>query len=270
MNFIDSFNNIFSVMPFLAWLGIIYLVVSYFFWREARILNKDRNSIFDLWFVSFFGMAIWGRMSFVGANWSALYEGLPWSLLPYERYANNIYLFRLLPWKFITVWDGGFLFSGVAVAFIVISFAYIVLVKKWSWKQMMMPIITFSQYLLSLTLVVYGSLMRYENAVILGLFLLLAVIIITIVRSLFSDKYFVVKYVFPIYTLLSELFIGYIFYSAQVALIDKINVGLLILVTIIMVIKYLTELLRPKTTIESISAVKPISPIVLNKPVKIS
>jgi len=270
MNFIDSFYNIFSVLPFLAWLGIIYLLVSYFFWREARILNKDRNSIFDLWFFNFFGMALWGRMSFVGANWSALYEGLPWSFLPYERYANNIYLFRLLPWKFITVWDGGFMFSGIAVAFLIVSFIFIVFIKKWSWKQMMMPIITFSQYLLSFTLVVYGSLMRYENVVILGLILLVVVIVISVVRALFSEKYVVIKYIYPLYTLLSELFIAYIFYSAQVALVDKINVGLIILMTIIMIIKYLTELLKPKTTIESISAVKPISPIVLNKPVKIS
>jgi hypothetical protein len=74
-----------------------------------------------MWILTILFAMLWGRVSFIISNWE-FFDSLPWALAPYERYGDNVYFFRLLPWNFFDLRDGGFLFTGIFSAYIFLLF----------------------------------------------------------------------------------------------------------------------------------------------------
>jgi len=223
-------NEVLSNIGFGPLLAIVILTGLYFYWLLSRKVGKDVNSIFDLWFVGFFAMFIWGRVAYIIAFWSQ-FESLMWFYLPYEKFADKVYLFRLLPWKLFAVWDGGILFSGMIVAFLLFSFIYIVFLKKWRWREMLKPVMVSTNIMLGLLFLVYGILVVKSEIAICGVILMLSVIVFIFDKAKNP-------LIGAIYCVLSTLFVGYIFMLQDVTTIDQINVIAIVVVGVMMALWY--------------------------------
>jgi hypothetical protein len=161
---VDQIEEVLSgwgVYPLPLWLFFlllfgIFLIGMYFFWWRARLTGKDRNSIFDLYFVSGFIALVWSRVSYILANISS-FTDIPWSIFPYEKYVDGVYVFRLLPWRYLRIWDGGILFTGLFAGFSIAAFIYATRIKKWNWRQIMSSVVVSSNLMFGLTLYIYGA-----------------------------------------------------------------------------------------------------------------
>ncbi|MCA9375060.1 hypothetical protein KC622_01875, partial [Candidatus Dojkabacteria bacterium] len=176
---------------FLPSLGIVYVLSLVLFWYESKHVNKDSNSVFDQWFVATFVMMIWGRVAYVINNWGE-FSNWYWFYIPYEKYGDQVYLFRAMPWKLFRFWDGGFLFIPMFLCYLVISYLFVVYYKRWRWREMMIAILGSANFMLALTLILYGIFINDDNIRNYGIFILVLVaaylIITAILKSLYRKK----------------------------------------------------------------------------------
>ncbi len=272
---ISSIENI-GFLP----LFLVGLLISLFlFWYESYT-HKDRNSIFDMWVLTILAAMIWGRISFVIVNWE-IFKDLPWSLAPYERYGEAIYFFRLPPWKFIDLSDGGFLFTSIFTAYLVFAFFYNILVKKWKWREMFFPVIISAQAFLAITLVVYGALSGFTDIVYGGLTVasltLLFFLIIIILRLIFRKNInynvnildTLIHFLVIIFVLISFIIITRLFFSYEISTLDRINVYVMNIIAIFTTIYFLfIEKKEDKAESVIIGKRKPVT-ININKPIKV-
>lgn len=152
---IDVVKNFASSIGFIPTLVILALFGLYIFWSESHTTRKDRNSVFDIYLLVFILTVIWGRVSYIISN-PVDFEGLIWSIAPYEKYSDGIYYFRLLPWKYFKIWDGGFLFISMYVAFTILAFTVSTYLKKWRWREMIGVISISASAMLGLSLAFTG------------------------------------------------------------------------------------------------------------------
>ena len=111
-------NFVRMINPFLG-LMIIFFVGMYVFWKEASRSRKNNSSVFDSFLFSvLFGIII-GRIVYIVLDWNE-FSSYTWYWLPYERYGDQIYMFRLLPWRFLRIWDGQLdvLFTFIGLLFL--------------------------------------------------------------------------------------------------------------------------------------------------------
>lgn len=245
---------------------IIFIIGMYIFWRECRLVKKDNNSVFDIWFINTLVISIWSRIAFILAN-PTIFENVRWFYLPYERFNETIYLFRSLPWKFFAIWDGGFLFTAVAFAYLFSSFIAITMVKKWSWKEMLNPVVISSQFMLSLALIGLAILINKEDLLLYSfiLFFMWLIYAIYIYFAKRSHKYSLMTI---FYTGISFSFIGIMFWIQSENIVDRINTILLILMVIIILYLYVKKDKVENVIIEDVSNVRPIT-ITANKAIKL-
>lgn len=227
-----SIIEFFGQVGFLPMFFVGLLLSLYLFWRES-FLHKDRNSVFDMWLLTILVAMLWGRLSFIISNWE-LFDSLPWALAPYERYGEEVYFLRLLPWKFFDLRDGGFLFTGIFSAYLLYAFFYNTYVKKWRWREMFLPVILSAEALLVFTLIAYGSVAGYQDIVSGGL--LIAAVIAMFVSLIMFLRWMMKKSVkfevltglihllVIIFIIISFSLITYLFFSYEISLVDKINV----------------------------------------------
>ncbi|MCK9369012.1 hypothetical protein M0R04_03565 [Candidatus Dojkabacteria bacterium] len=171
MNIVEIVREFISDVGFLPVVIFAFLVCLYVYWEQSKRANKNENSIFDGFFISSFFMVIWGRISYIFSNPSN-YEGLVWSLVPYEKYPDGLYIFRLLPWRYFRIWDGEFLFTGLFIAFVIASFLYCTVIKKWRWREMMATIILSSTVFLGTLFSIIGFVNSVKSLFIQGVVLL--------------------------------------------------------------------------------------------------
>lgn len=227
---ITQINTVLTRIGFGPLLVVAILIGLYFYWWLSRKKGKDVNSIFDLWITGFIAMLIWGRLSYIISYWFQ-FENLAWFYIPYEKYANQVYLFRLLPWKFFAIWDGGVLFTGMILAFLLSSFLFIVVIKKWSWKEMLKPVLASTSIMLGLIFAIYGVFILDINIIIGGIILTFSVLIFTIDNG--GNPL-----IGSIYSIVSSLFISYIFLIEDITFVDKVNVVFLVVTGVFMAIWY--------------------------------
>ena len=94
-------NIIREVNPFVGLL-IIFFLGMYLFWKESSRSRKNNSSVFDAFILSILLGIVIGRAMFVILNWTEFSQYI-WYWLPYERYGNEIFMFRLLPWRFLRI-----------------------------------------------------------------------------------------------------------------------------------------------------------------------
>ncbi len=242
-------------------LFVLGLFLSLFlFWKESY-LHKDRNSAFDMWFFTILFAMFWARLSFIIANWG-LFESLPWALAPYERYGEDIYFFRLLPWRFFDLRDGGFLFTSIFSAYILFAFLYNIFVKRWNWREMFLPVILSAEVLLVFVLIVYGALVGLPDVVLGGFFIGAVILgflaIIMFLRFMLKKNYLVdilpglINFVVMLFILVSFALITRLFLSYDISLIDRINVFVMNLTGVILAFYFIFVEKRKKNTRESV------------------
>lgn len=262
------FHDLLQNIGFFPIILIIYVISMFIFWRESRLVRKNNNSVFDQWFLSTIFMVLYGRISYMITNWSQ-FSKLSWFYIPYERYGPQVYLFRLLPWKFFAVWDGGFLFTGLVVAFLFFNFFYVRYIKKWSWKDMMRPVLLTVHFFLGLILCVYGVLLESKNVMLYGVGLLCLVLFTYLLKYLykvFSKQ--IISLIGVIYIVVSAMFIAYVFLSGDVSRIDEFNVGVMMLISGLLAGVYYRDSVKTKIKVSSYSQSQSIHTVKSNKVIK--
>lgn len=222
-------------------LVLIYAISTLIYWFSSKLIGKRRNDTFDGWFVITFATMGWGRLAYVLSNWSEFMDSF-WFYLPYERYADKVYLFRAMPWKLITVWDGGFLYSAMLVAFLLGAILFIVVYKKWSVREMFAPVALSISAMMSLIFYAFGTYLGgdfvgdfaiYKEIGIIGILNFVGMLIMLIInyvinasrkqthsRKLFRD------FLNFIYLIVSSYFLVDVFLASglQITGIDRVNI----------------------------------------------
>lgn len=267
-----------KIAPFFASLNpafiflIIFLIGLILFWRGSIETRKHRSSIFDIFFISSFFSLLISRIMFIINNWS-LFSGYIWYWLPYERYGEEAYFFRLLPWRFINIFDGGIEIFAMFVSFIIVATFVVIVIKKWRWKDMFYVIFFSAEVMLSLAFLFSGLSNGNVEWVSQSGVLLIPVILIFLINGIFrktGDEGRIPLAVFVIFLInLSAAYVLFIYINKESVLSDMIWSGVLILWVIIGTIFRIKDERRSSLTIERVSSVRTVSPVEINQPIKV-
>lgn len=173
---------------FFTLLVVTAIIGMYFYWSESKTLGKRRNDTFDGWFISLGGAALFGRIAYVIGNWSQFVNSY-WFYLPYEKYAGEVYLFRAMPWKLITIWDGGFLFTAMLFGFLLGSLFFMLRLKKWSVREMVNPITLSTFWMMGAVFLIYGLILNIPTILNAGLYLVLSLLLLKFANMVLRKKY---------------------------------------------------------------------------------
>lgn len=254
-----------------------YLAISivglFLYWRGCSETRKNRTSIFDTFLISITLGLIMGRISYLSIHWSE-YSRYAWYFLPYERYGNTVYLFRLLPWRLLRIWDGGLTIFVAMIAFLIILTFLTVLYKKWRWYQVYFPIFFSTASMLGASFVYLGIVDDYVSWIIKGVVLVLSpvifwatskILLVTIRKGVKRRKTLV--YIGVLIVTLMSIYISYDYLSGTVSKFEFIFVILLLSWVAIMDLFTIIDLNRPNVEIERVSSVRAVD-IEINQPIR--
>ena len=114
--------------------ALLFLLGMYIFWRGSIESRKNRSSVFDMFLISGFLSGIVGRVVYIILEWEQ-FSSFIWYWIPYEKYGDEVFLFRLLPWRFLSIWDGGIIILAMFVTLLLVMTFYTLVIKKWRWKH---------------------------------------------------------------------------------------------------------------------------------------
>ncbi len=248
-------------------LVVIFCIGLYVFWRGCAESRKNRSSVFDMFLLSGFLSSIVGRVTYIVIEWEQ-FSSFIWYWIPYEKYGDKIFLFRLLPWRFLSIWDGGLVILTMFVSILLFMTFYSFVVKKWRWKHMFFPIYFSATTMLGVAFVVTGFLGDFNEWIYKGMIL---IFLIAIFYILYRFIYFVIsdalkeKYSFGYLGLLlvwvSSAYIAYMYLSDDLSLIEDISVILFLLWSLIMGILFLFDLRKARVSIQTRSTVRSVKGI---------
>lgn len=254
--------------------GFISVVGLFIYWRGCTETRKNRSSIFDTFIISIISGLVIGRVSYLVIHWSE-YSRYAWYFLPYERYGDTVYLFRLLPWRFMRIWDGGLTIFVAMVAFLILLTLLVLFYKKWRWYQVYFPVFFSMTAMLGLSFIYLGIVDEYNIWVIRGVALFLLpvifwsiskILLFTIKNGIKRGKLLV--YIGILMVTLASLYISYEYLSDDVSQFEFGSVIALLVWTAVMDIFTIIDLNRPSVEIERVSSVRAVD-IEVNQPIRI-
>jgi hypothetical protein len=257
------------------WVYLIVVLVGLFiYWRGCTETRKNRSSIFDTFFLSIVVGSVVGRISYLTINWSE-YSRYAWYFLPYERYDQTVYLFRLMPWRLLRVWDAGLTIFVAMIAFLVVLTLFVLLYKKWRWYRVYFPVFFSMTSMLATSFLYLGIIENYMAWIVRGLILFLVPIIFWAFSKIFL---FLIKnnykrrktlvYVGVLIVTLTSVYISYEYLSDQTSQFEFISVIILLIWNVISDIFIIIDLNRPNVEIEKVSSVRAVD-IEVNQPIRI-
>jgi hypothetical protein len=215
------------------------------------------------------------RISYLVINWSD-YSGYSWWYIPYENYGgDNVYWFRLLPWRFIRIWDGGLTIFVAMITFLVILTLLALLYKKWRWYQLYFPIFFSMTVMLGISFIYLGIIDQYaewyfRGGVLISLPLIFwaasKILLFTIKNGIKRRKTLV--YIGILLSTLVSLYISYGYLSDTISNFEFGSVVALLIWTAIMDIFVIVDVNKPNVEIEKVSGVRSVD-IEVNQPIKI-
>jgi hypothetical protein len=215
-----------------------------------------------------------GRVSYLAINWGE-YSRYAWYFLPYERYGDTVYMFRLLPWRLIRIWDGGLTIFVIMVAFLIMITLLVLFYKKWRWYQVYFPVFFSMAAMLGISFIYVGIVDNYTLWIIRGVVLVLLPVIFWAISKilLFTVKNGIKRrkilvYVGVLIITLASLYISYEYLTDDVSKFEFSSVIALLIWTAIMDIFTIIDLNRPNVEIEKVSSVRAID-IEINQPIRI-
>ncbi len=233
--------------------------------------RKDRSSVFDLFIIAIFLGLIAGRVMYILSNWLD-FNSYVWYWLPYERYGTEVYWFRLLPWRFLNIFDGGLNILVMFVGYLFTASFWSTIVKKWKWNHMFPTIFFSGEVMLGISFLLIGLSSAnptwiYEG-LILSVFPLISIILIRYVNKI--QKPIVEKRIYVIANVvlisLASLVIGYIYSTGEMTQIAKITIVALLIFVVLGLLLFLKDSKRANVVIERVSSVRGID---LNQPIKL-
>ena len=259
---IINIRDILSSINPLVFLIIIYIFGLYVFWRGCAESRKNRSSVFDMFIISGFLSGVVGRISYIILEWDS-FTSYIWYWLPYEKYGDSVFLFRLLPWRFFGIWDGGLLIFSMFVSILIFMTIYALVIKKWRWKHMFFPVYFSATTMLGLSFIVTGFLgditeWIYKGVILMffvGIFFVLYKFIYSVIKDPLREKY-LFGYIGLVMVWLSSIYICYMYLVDNLTLFEDIGVGVFALWSLSLGILFLLDLRKADVTIETRSSIR--------------
>lgn len=274
--FLNQIREVLFQLGFLPIVIFATLMSLYVYWIESRKSNKNQNSLFDGYFLSAILMVIWGRLTYLFTN-PVDYEGLIWSFIPYERYPDGLFVFRLLPWRYFRIWDGEFLFTGLFVGFVIGATLYTLIYKRWRWRETMATVVFTSSMYLGTLLLISGFLVEDNNILGQGM----VILALTLTYFFFSASIAkgikgrniklwerVNYYVIFLFSLLLSLYIPTSLLASDITYWDRNNLYVFSAFSVISHIIFIIDVFRKDVKIKTEYRTRSVS-ISTNQPIKI-
>ncbi len=246
-------------------LGITMLLGLFTFWKLASRSRKNNSSIFDIFVVSSVVGIIFSRVSHIISNWPEFSEYI-WYWLPYERYAEQIYLFRLLPWRFLRLWDGGVDVLLTVVGMILAQTLIILLVKKWRWSHLFPSIYLSNWLILGISFILIGIQSKNDLWIHQGSYILLPFFLFVFVIWFLPRLYLgkrretVITVLETIFAIVSAITISYVYFSSDLNIMTRIGLTILLIWYAFGILFYIIDGRRTdNVTIEKVSSVRHMS-----------
>lgn len=266
----------------ISWIGptgilvIITILGLYIFWRECSRSRKNNSSVFDMYLFSMLGGLVLSRIAHI-LMFSSEYFNNIWYWLPYEKYGDQVYLFRLLPWRLVRIWDGGLDLLYLFLGMILIQTLWTTVWKKWKWSDIFPGIFLSNWVMLGLSFLLLGVLWSNnawikQGAILFApyvLFLMLQGILVDIQKGEKKERVrYILQVIFSIISLSSLLYI-YLTLPEQ-ELIVTIGIAIWILWGTLGTIYHIISFnKKTNVTIEKVSSVRHVTLPDPNKPVRL-
>lgn len=272
---LDFLKNIIWEIPVWLITFSIFILGLFIFWKGSIEKKKNVSSVFDIFIISSVLSVIYSRVTHIILNWSE-FSRLIWYWIPYEKYGDQIYLFRLLPWRYFSLWDGGLDLFALCVSFMIFTTLLTLLMKRWRWKDMFLQIYFSGMTVFILTRIYFSFLVNSNIFIQTGIYILLIFILIFVVSQVLPRMNMSVKLknriseISAITAVLSSSFILVLhFFSTDLQFYSRINIYAFIIWIILSTIYFLTDLRRAKVSIEKLSSVRNVGSVDVNQPIKI-
>lgn len=276
-NIINSVKGFISTLnPFLG-LVLIFLLGLFVFWKESSRSRKNNSSVFDIFFISVIIGILVGRLVYVISSWSSEYSSLPWYWLPYERYGDDVYLFRLLPWKLLKIWDGQLDILFTFLGIILMQTISVLFLKKWKWGDLFPPIYLSNWVMMGLSYFFVGIQSGNNLWLKQGWIILIPFIVFIITQAIIlkvylgSKKEEVSRILYILFAIVALFVIGYVYISLSLTTLTTIGFVILSIWYVAGIIAYIISSRKEgNVTIKTVSSVRQVSLPEVSKPVRLN
>jgi hypothetical protein len=253
----------------------MFFIGLYIFWKEAVRSRKNNSSVFDVFIISIIVGVLIGRVMYIILNWSD-FSSYVWYWLPYERYGDQIYLFRLLPWRFFQFWDGQldilYTFLGVLLS----QSLMVVFVKKWRWSEMFSAMYISNWVMIALTYLFVGVQSKNDTWIKHGVWIFAAFVLFVLLQGIFVNMYKdkrkeVVRMILQnIFALVAVAIISFVYFSSSPQIVTIVGIVILLVWYIAGVVMNTMDSKKVNNvTIESVSSVRQVSIPEVTKPIRL-
>ena len=254
---------------------LIFLIGMYVFWRGCKETGKDRSSIFDVYIVSLLVGVILGRVGYIISNLDEFMSFI-WYWSPYEKYGDTTYIFRLLPWRFLRVWDGGIIIFALFVGFLLFSTFFVSILKRWRWKQIFFNIFFSGVFMLSLSFFFTASITTDLDILLMSVvlfliatFFLIASLVVKRMKIKWKRKRRAIGYIGGVLIWLIGGYLSTKFLLSDVSTVEVVSVYVLDIWIILSTILFVMDMRRRESVIEKVSSVQNVSLPEINQPIRL-
>lgn len=262
-----------SISPLILFV-IVVLLGMYVFWSGSMETRKDMSSVYDTFIISMLGGLIIGRICHIIINWEQ-FSGFIWYWLPYERYGDEIYLFRLLPWRFMRIWDWGIDILSMFVAFLLIATFFVLVIKKWKWSHMFTTIFFTAESMLAVSFILLGASTANQGWLTQGVVMILLPLVLfflknSVKKTVVGRKELKILMILDVFfILLTTAYVTYTYAIVDTNNMEKFSVMIFTLWSLLGTIFYIREIKQADITIEKVSSVHTVSRLDINQPIKL-
>lgn len=254
---------------------LIAIMSLFVFWKETSRSRKNNSSVFDMFVLSAMAGVLTSRISYIITMWSD-FSSTAWYWLPYEKYGEKVYLFRLLPWKFVAFWDGGIDVLLTVVGFVLTQTVLTLFYKKWRWSNLFPAIYLSNWFMLGLFFLLIGiqgdnttwAKQGLQMIVPFLIFLLLQVVVVGLYSGRRKEQARMVLQV--IFAVIAMVSIGYVYLSSTLNTMSIIGLVILGIWFVWGIILHIIDSNKSNNlTIETLSSVRHISLPEVKKPIRL-
>jgi len=262
-----------SVSPLILFV-IVLLLGMYVFWSGSMETRKNISSVYDIFVTSFLGGLVVGRICYIIINWEQ-FSSFIWYWLPYEKYGEEIYLFRLLPWRFMRIWDWRIDILSMFVAFILIATFWVVIVKKWKWSHMFTTIFFTAEGMLAISFILLGASTANQEWLTQGIVMVLLPLVLfflknSVKKAIVGKKEIKTLMLLDIFFItLTTAYVTYTYFIADINNTEKTSIITFAVWSLLGIIFYMKETKQADITIEKVSSIRTVSHLDINQPIKL-
>jgi hypothetical protein len=257
-----------SVSPLILFVIVLFLGM-YIFWSGSMETRKNISSVYDIFVTSLLGGLVVGRICYIIINWEQ-FSSFIWYWLPYEKYGEEIYLFRLLPWRFMRIWDWRIDILSMFVAFILITTFWVVIVKKWKWSHMFTTIFFTAEGMLAISFILLGASTANQEWLTQGIVMVLLPLVLfflknSVKKAIVGKKEIKTLMLLDIFFItLTTAYVTYTYFIADINNTEKASIITFAVWSLLGIIFYMKETKQADITIEKVSSVRTVSHLDIN------